>query len=228
MNGKLIVIAGIDGSGKATQTALLTERLRRRGFDVGSIEFPQYENSFFGRVVARYLRGEFGRGHEVSPYLASILYAGDRWEAKERLAAWLHAGKIVVCNRYVSANKGHQGGKIEDPDERKRFLQWLDTLEFEVFGIPRPDLVMVLHVPVDIASGLVRAKAPRSYVDGGRDTHEKDSLHQRRAQEAFLEMAAAQPNCVRIDCAPHGRLLSESEVADLVWQRIQSLLGKKE
>ena len=92
----LIVFEGVDGSGKATQAKLLLERLRREGFRVGYLDFPRYGVGFFGDLVARYLKGEFGPSSAVSPYLASLMYAGDRWEARDLLKRWLDAGYVVV------------------------------------------------------------------------------------------------------------------------------------
>ncbi|HLC66288.1 MAG TPA: thymidylate kinase, partial [Candidatus Nanoarchaeia archaeon] len=131
VRGKLIVLEGIDGSGKTTQTKMLVARLKREGYAVETIDFPQYYTTFFGKMVAQYLRGEFGALDQVSPYLAAILYAGDRFERKEQLEQWLAEGKIVIANRYVSANMGHQASKIPR-SKRAVFVQWLDQLEYGV------------------------------------------------------------------------------------------------
>ena len=120
--GFFIVIDGTDGSGKATQTKLLAEKLKKSGRKVKTIDFPQYENNFFGKMVGRYLSGEFGKSSEVSPYLASILYAGDRFEEKETIEKWLNEGFVVIADRYASSNQIHQGGKISNSAKRKEFL----------------------------------------------------------------------------------------------------------
>lgn len=222
--GRLIVIDGTDGSGKTTQTKLLIERLRKEGVPCETIEFPQYGKTFFGGMVARYLNGEFGGHDAISPELISILYAGDRWEAKETLRRWLGEGKVIVCNRYVSANQGHQGGKISDPQQRAEFLRWLDRLEFDVFGIPRPDLVLFLHVRPELSQDLVDRKGHREYVNGvKRDIHEASLDHLRKAEAAYLQLAAENPGWVRIECAPEGRLLSESRIAEILWKAVREL-----
>jgi len=109
--GKFGVIEGNDGTGKTVQTKLLVERLAREGFSVATYDFPQYGNNVFAETVAAYLRNEFGIATKVHPYPASMLYAADRWKTSERMKQDLNEGKIVVANRFASANIGHQGGK---------------------------------------------------------------------------------------------------------------------
>jgi len=224
--GKMIVLAGIDGSGKATQTDLLVRRLENGGRSVETFDFPQYEGTFFGRLVARYLRGEFGEAANVSPYLASLLYAGDRWQARERIARALRGGRIVVCNRYVSANMAHQGGKIADAAQRRRFYDWVLELEHEVFALPRPDLCVFLDVPVEVASGLVGDKSARAYLNGeSRDIHERDAAHLHAARNAYLEISEIYPNWGRIPCATEGDLLPPEAIAEKVWRAVAGVVG---
>ncbi|MBI4778894.1 deoxynucleoside kinase, partial [Candidatus Falkowbacteria bacterium] len=143
--GKFIVIDGTDGSGKATQTQLLAQRLERVGLNVAIADFPQYNTKSAG-PVEEYLSGKYGSPEEVGPYQASIFYACDRYDASFKIKTWLAEGKIVISNRYVTANMGHQGGKISNLLEKKHFFDWLYQLEYEIFNIPRPDLNIILHV----------------------------------------------------------------------------------
>ncbi|HDH07740.1 MAG TPA: thymidylate kinase, partial [Candidatus Moranbacteria bacterium] len=143
--GKFIVIDGTDGSGKATQTKLLVERLKNDGHDVEIADFPQYGKKSAG-LIEKYLNGKYGSAEEVGPYRASIFYACDRYDASFKIRKAVEEGKIVISNRYVTANMGHQGGKIKDPEERKKYFNWLYNLEYETFSIPRPDLNIILHV----------------------------------------------------------------------------------
>ena len=127
--GKLIVICGIDGAGKKTQTNLLLKCLKREGIDSETISFPRYgERS--AALVEDFLSGKFGTNDEVGPYRASIFFACDRYVASKNIYEWLYQGKVVVADRYVSANQAHQGCKIKDPEERERYLEWLENLEF--------------------------------------------------------------------------------------------------
>ena len=220
--GALIVFEGVDGSGKATQARLLLERLRRAGFRVGYLDFPRYGIGLFADLVARYLKGEFGPAGAVNPYLASLLYAGDRWEARDLLKRWLDAGCVVVCNRYTSANKGHQAGKLPGRAAQRDFLAWLDHLEYGVYGLPRPDLTILLDVPVATARRLVGRKGARAYMGGKkRDMHEADLRHQRQAAATYRRLARTEKGWTVVNCAPKGALLPPETIAEKVWETIQ-------
>ncbi|MCF6159640.1 MAG: thymidylate kinase [wastewater metagenome] len=222
MRGKLVVITGIDGSGKTVQTKLLCERLIKAGYSAVTTDFPQYGMTFFSDMIVKYLKGEFGSADEVSPYLASILYAGDRWECKEQINTWLAEGKIIVSNRYTCDNMAHQGGKIKDPVERKKFFQWLDTLEYNIFAIPRADLSILLYVPVEIAYHLIEKKEQRAYLGNEkRDIHEEDKKHLQCAQQTFPEIARGKNDWITIDCTGDGVLLPELKIADKVWNAVK-------
>ncbi|WP_347274478.1 dTMP kinase [Candidatus Kuenenia sp.] len=225
MQGKLIVITGIDGSGKTVQTKLLYERLLKEGYPVATIDFPQYGKTFFAEMVTKYLRGGFGAADAVSPYLASILYAGDRFERKDQIQTWINEGKIIISNRYVCDNMAHQGGKIKSPEERAQFFQWLDQLEHTVFGIPRPHLSILLYVPAEIAYLLVEKKGQREYLAGAKkDIHEEDMHHMKSAQETFIEIAKGKPDWKTIDCTKNNTLLPEHVIADTIWQAVARIL----
>ena len=223
--GKLIVIAGIDGSGKATQAHLLAERLRAAGKAAEIVDFPRYGKGFFAEMVAAYLRGEFGPADRVDAKLASLMYAGDRWQAKPEIERLLDAGTTVICNRYVCSNKAHQGGKIADPAARRAFFTWEDELEFGVLGLPRPDLTVLLHVPPEVGQGMVDKKEDRAYLKGKkRDVHEESRDHLRRAGDTYLELCELEPRWQRVDCVKEGRLLPREEIAGMVWDCVKKLL----
>ena len=227
MAGKLIVIEGIDGSGKTTQTEMLVRRLKQEGHPVETIDFPQYYSTFFGKMVARYLRGEFGTVKQVSPYLAALLYAGDRFEQKDTITKWLADGKIVVANRYASANMGHQASKIPRGAARTAFIKWLDELEYQMFGIPRADAVLFLYVPTKIAQKLVdlKGKEMRKYANGKkRDIHEASSSHLLETEKAFLQLCRSQPEWKRIDCVRNGKILFKEQVHARIWDAVQAIL----
>jgi dTMP kinase len=189
MKGKLIVIDGTDGSGKGTQSALLIERLAREGKQVRLTDFPQYgqPSAFF---VEKYLRGEYGSLESVNAYKASLFYALDRYDASFHMRQWLDQGTLIISNRYVSSNMGHQAGKIADPVEREKFLTWLKDTEYGMLEIPRPDVNILLFMPPDIGQTLVDKKADRAYTQGKkRDIHEGNIDHLRAASEAYREVA---------------------------------------
>ena len=224
--GRLIVLSGIDGSGKATQAGLLLQRIREAGREGEILDFPRYGANVFADMVSAYLRGEYGPAGNVDAHLASLMYAGDRWAARPQIEALLAAGAIVVCNRYVCANQAHQGGKIADADARRKFYTWVERLEFEVFSMPRPDLTILLHLPPEVAQRLVDAKGHRDYVGGSRrDAHEASAGHLLNAARAHLELCESRPHWARVDCVRDGDLLSREEIAEKVWAHVAPLLS---
>jgi len=223
--GKLIVMDGIDGAGKATQTKLLIKRLKKEKFKTATIDFPQYYNNFFGKLVGRFLNGEFGNTPKINPYLASVLYAADRWEAKEKIEKWLKDGKVVLLDRYSSSKQIHQGGKILDPKERKKFLEWLEEMEFNVFKIPKPDAIIFLNVPYKISKKLLTKKVSRSYIKNAKsDKAEKSRAYQESSYQQSLSLVRKHNNWTEINCIKNGKLLSIEEISDLIWGRVRKFL----
>lgn len=224
-DGTLIVLCGIDGSGKTAQTEMLCRRLQESGRDVQYLEFPRYSEGFFGDLIARYLRGEFApQAGDIDPYLASLPFACDRWEARPQLERWLDSGTTVICNRYVSANLAHQGGKLQSTAQRNKFRRWVERMEYEVFKIPRPDLHVWLDVPADVALDLIQGKREREYLEGGEDIHEKDIEHLRTTRGMYELLAHDSSAWCTISCAPDGTMLSRTEIADRVWDAVDTLL----
>lgn len=223
--GKFIVIEGTDGSGKTEQTKRLIDKLKTISFNVATFDFPQYGKPS-AHFVEKYLNGEYGSWQDVGPYKASIFYALDRFGASAEIKKELQAGKIVISNRYIASNMGHQGSKIESQQERIKLYKWLDELEFEILGIPRPDLNIVLHVPAEIAQGLVDKKGKREYLKGARrDIHEADIKHLKQAERAYLEIVKLFPKdfCL-VECVENKRLLSIEEIHEKVWQIVKKVL----
>lgn len=222
--GKFIVIDGTDGSGKATQTKLLIKRLKKEGYLVRMADFPQYGKKS-AALVEEYLNGQFGSAREVGPYRASIFYACDRYAASFKIIKWISEGKIVVSNRYVTANMGHQGGKIKNLKERKKYFGWLYDLEYGLFDIPRPDLNIILHADAAIAQKLVDKKGNRDYVGGKkRDLHEKDLKHLRDAEKVYLEIARTFPGFVLVKCTGDGQIMTREDISNLIWGKVKQIL----
>ena len=222
--GKLIVLDGSDGTGKATQTALLIKRLRNEGHRVAMMDFPQYGKPS-ATFIEAYLNGKFGNAEEVGPYTASLFFALDRYAARPSLERHLAAGRIIVANRYVTANMGHQGGKIDRPRERRQFFRWLEDIEFTILGMPRPDRTIILHIPAHIAQTLVDRKKPRAYIKGKkRDLLEADLEHLVAAEKTYLDIARTLPNTTLIECVEHQRLLTPEEIHEKIWKHVQEIL----
>lgn len=217
VEGKFIVLDGTDGCGKATQTELLVDRLKAEENSVFMLDFPRYGRRS-ATLVEDYLNGKFGSAEEVGPYRASIFYACDRFAASREARERIEAGEICISNRYVSANMGHQTGKIDDLLERDNFLKWLESLEYGIFGIPRPDCQILLYADPVIAQKLVDKKEPRSYIGGKkRDIHEADINHLKNAAEAFL-YCAKKFNWSIVDCTCDGAMRTRDEIHDEVYK----------
>lgn len=198
----LLGFEGGDGSGKGTQFRRALTRARSEGKRVGELDFPRYGDPS-ARLVEMYLRGELGK--DVDGYQGSILYAVDRFAAfREQINArplieTFHDMDLWLTNRYVSSNMGHQAGKAPTPEERERIVQFIEYLEYDVLGLPRPDDIYLLDVHEVAAQRMVDLKEARSYIEKKRDLHEDDINHLRNARESYLEVAASQ-NWTVIDC----------------------------
>lgn len=222
-----IVIDGPDGSGKGTQTKLLAEALRAEGHAVEHLSFPRYgkPEAFF---IEQYLNGNYGTAEEVGPYKASVFFAVERFHVAKEIQRLREAGTIIVSDRYVSANKGHQMAKISDPVERKKFLNWLNDFEYRLLGIPVPDATIMLHVPAEIAYELVGKKDERGWLDGKkRDIHEADIEHLKAAERAYLDLPAmdAVERWQTLECVENGALLTIEEVHERLYALITPHLG---
>ena len=221
------MIDGTDGSGKATQVALLAERLKKEGRKVVTVDFPEYEKNFFGKFVGQCLTDEKYKFKETHPKIVSVLFAADRWESKKQISDWLAKGYVVIANRYVSANQIHQGGKIHSEKDRREFLTWLDTMEHSVFQIPRPAIVLYLSLPIAIVNKLIAKRdstQARSYKGKKKDVHESDPKHLENARKSALKLIKELNNFVQIDCAPKKELLSRETIHDMVYTEVKKLI----
>ena len=226
--GKFIVIEGIDGAGKGTQTDLLARAFEQRGIPFVKFGFPRYESSF-GRLIARFLNGEFGPLAAVDAHFSALLYAGDRLEAKPDLEAALDSGRTIVTDRYIASNLAHQAARVP-AESRAEFISWIRQLEYGTYGLPVEDLVIYLRVPADEGHRLVGLKSARSYTAKSRDLQESDVLHLKEAALVYDELAQA-PNWVTIECfdARSGEHRSPEEihrdVLEAVDARVLSRVG---
>ncbi len=216
LKGKLIVIDGIDGSGKKTQTDLLVKNLKEKEVKVKVVDFPQYHKKS-STLVQLYLTGEFGSAQEVTPYQASIFYACDRFAAKNKIQEWLKQGYFIISNRYTSANQIHQAGKIKNLKAKNKFLDWLENLEFKILGISQPDLVFYLSLPPALAQNLVSKKGFRKYLSGNKkDIHETDYLHLMDAWKNGL-LVAKKYSWQVIKCYQGKKVLPRPVIAQKIW-----------
>jgi dTMP kinase len=202
--GKLIVIEGSDGSGKTTQLNLLKSYLKQEKIPVETIDFPRYRDSFHGKTVEKYLKGEFGNVDSVSPYLISLAYSLDRAAAKGEMNKWLKEGKIILANRYATSNMAHQAAKLPE-GKRGDFLKWEYELEYKVNKIPKENLVIYLHVPVDTAKKLTKKR-------GIQDSHEKSHKIMSESEKMYERLSSRFNHWVKIDCVKGGILRSKEDI----------------
>lgn len=207
--GKLIAIEGIDGAGKRTQIELLSRALDARGVAHVRYSFPRYESSF-GRLVARYLNGEFGKLEDVDAHLSALLFAGDRFEAKAGLEAALASGTTVLADRYIASNLAHQTARVS-PQDRDAFLAWLKSLEYQIYGLPVEDLVIYLRLPATEAQRLVGLKTAREYTALQRDLQEANLKHLEQAALVYDRLATG-PNWVTVESTDGSGPLRNPEV----------------
>ena len=227
--GKLIGIDGIDGVGKATQTELLVKRLKKEGKKVERIDFPRYYDNHFGKLAGECLAGERGDFLNLDPKIASTLYAADRFESKEQIEKWLSSGCIVVVDRYVSSNQIHQGGKIRDKKKRNAFLKWLDHMEFGVFGIPRPDVIIYLSLPVALSITLLKKSKKlgdkkKRYLNGKRDVVENSLRYLEESRKSALSIIRGSNNWKEVVCNRGNEILPKEAIHELVWREARKVL----
>ena len=219
----LIVLEGIDGSGKGTQSVKLVESLKQKGADVALFAFPRYTITRFGAVVGQYLNGDFGVG--VHPKVASTLYACDRFESKHDLEAQLAVRDIVVCDRYVPSNLAHQCAKL-NKEEGTKLAHWICDIEYGLFQVPVPDLVICLDLSVESAAKLIEKKAQRAYTEKKADLHECDLEYLKAVRNWYSFLPTS--NCSRhrqwevVSVERNGHLRSVDQVFEDVWQVAES------
>jgi dTMP kinase len=221
--GKLIAIEGIDGSGKRTQLDLLEKVLAARDFSAYSTGFPQYD-SFFGKMAGQFLNGEFGDLESLDPRLTALLYAGDRFEAKPKLLNALEAGKIVLVDRYVGSNLAHQTARVPTA-KRDEFIEWVEHLEYDIYDLPREDLILYLRVPPHEAQSLVKKKSARSYTTAKQDLLEASLDHLQDAT-AIYDLLSRKPRWVTIECfdTARGEMRSPNEISQQLLTSVEPLL----
>ena len=210
MNGKLIVIEGLDGSGKATQAQKLFEKLKDQGKQIIKVSFPDY-NSNSSALVKMYLNGEFGSDpNQVNPYAASSFYAIDRFASytKNWKNFYLDGG-TVIADRYTTSNAIHQCAKL--PKEQwKDFINWLFHYEYELLGIPEPYRTLYLRVDPEVSQKLMTKRYQGN--EERKDIHESDLEYLRRSREA-ADYCAKELGWTLIECVQNGDMRSIEDIA---------------
>lgn len=211
MKGTLIVLEGIDGSGKETQASLLEKKLKEKGREVMHISFPDYESPS-SALVKMYLKGDFGKNPEdVNPYAASLFYAVDRFASyRMKWKDFYQKGGIIIADRYTTSNMVHQMTKYEDKKARKDFLAWLEKTEYEELELPVPDLVILLDIPLAVSENLVKERARQG---GSMDIHEQHLDYLRKCHDAYQELVNLY-GWKRIPCTEEGKLRTIEDIGE--------------
>lgn len=189
----LIAIEGIDGAGKGTQAGRLVSSLRELGLKVDTLQFPRYSATTFGSAIGDFLNGRFGALNEVHPQLAAVLYAGDRYESRSLLMSLMNENDVVVLDRFVGSNLAHQSAKLEG-DARLALTAWIEKIEHEVFGLPRPALTILIDMSSQMSRELVSRKAARDYTTQEADLQESDLPYLEKVRRCYLALSHDRPD----------------------------------
>jgi dTMP kinase len=222
--GKLIAIDGVDASGKQTQTTLLLSRLEKEGREVKMVSFPAYDKPS-SILVKMYLNGEFGENpSDVNAYATSTLFAADRFATyRTDWGTDYNRGTIILADRYVSSNLIHQASKINDTDEKEKFLMWLDDLEYGIYNLPRPDVTIFLDMPPEYGAELMSGRLNKSNGDDKKDIHESDFSYLEKSYENAM-FVAKKFNWKRISCIKDGQIRSVDEIHEDIYSIVRELL----
>ena len=219
--GKLIVFEGTDGSGKSTQFELLAKRLEAEQIGFQRLRFPQYEEPS-SALIRMYLGGAFGDDPEaVNAYAASTFYAVDRYASYQCVwKDYYQGGGLVVSDRYTTSNAVHQGSKVPE-GERAEFFRWLYDLEYDRMGLPRPDLVVLLDMPVELSEQLMRKREQSTGTHA--DIHERDEDYLTKCRDVALH-AAKYYGWRTVSCAKDGAIRGVEDIHEEVYAIVKSCL----
>ena len=218
----LVVVEGLDGSGKSTQVRRLKEYLENTVGELEYIHFPRYDAEVYGELISRFLRGDFGSIESVHPQLVALLFAEDRHYAAPMMKSVLDRGGTVLLDRYVYSNIAYQCAKLSSEEERESLRKWIIDTEYGFFGLPRPDLNIFLDVPPDFVEQRLRSArkgSDREYLGGAQDIHEADMSFQSRVREIYLQQCRTDPKFLRIDCSGEN---GEMQAADDIFMKVKA------
>ena len=206
--GKIIVIEGVNDSGKETQSKLLAKTLKQEGYKVVEFSFPMYKSPtgkiFKDCVLGKNGNGYFEEGYEnLDPYVVCLYTAADRKYHKEKIEKYLKNDYIVILNRYTSSNMAHQGSRYSDSEERFYMYQWIDKLEYWLLKLPKPDCTILLKVPAKYLNQLSEKQVAFNFQE---DIFDQDSV-----LKAYIELSELY-NWDSIDCVSNNKMKSGEEI----------------
>ena len=232
MRGKLIVIEGTDCSGKETQANLLVKKLNEVGMSAKKLSFPNYQTPTGKIIGACYLgkeelcqkylnspKGWFEEGaSEVDGMVSSLYYAADRKYNIKECENLLDKGINVILDRYTFSNMAHQGGKINKQEERFQFFKTIETLEFNILNLPKPDLVILLYVPYQVTIDLQKKRC------SSLDQNEKDRKHLKRAEQTYLELKALY-HFKMIECTRNNQMRKIEDIHNEIFNMVKGIIN---
>lgn len=222
--GILIAIDGVDASGKQTQTELLKKRLVEDGKNIKAVSFPAYDNPS-STLVKMYLNGDFGeKPSDVNAYATSTFFAADRFATYR--TDWgkdYNSGTIILADRYVSSNLIHQASKIDNSAEKDKFLTWLDDLEHNIYGLPRPDVTIFLDMPPEYGVMLMKDRANKANGTDKKDIHESDFSYLETSYNNAVYVAE-RFNWKRVSCVKDGEIRSVEDIHNDIYSIIKEIL----
>lgn len=205
--------------GKATQADMLMHRLMNEGYRVGKMDFPRYNQNTVGHFINEFIDSKNPALDTLPPKAFAVLFAADRFESKKQIEEWIAEGRIIIFDRYVSASMLHQGSKIADIDDREEFLRWVEHVEYDIFGMPRPDVTVYLDVPPNESDKLL------GYVEelGVKVVNEEAGakIDQAKVSDCAKYLAALNQNWVTIQCLENGELRKRDEIHEEVYAAVK-------
>lgn len=220
MKGKFIVIEGVDCSGKETQSKLIEEKLKEKGYKCLRLSFPMYDTPT-GKIIKENYLGKNGKGlfpegsPNVDPYIAALYYAADRKYNINKIQKYYDQGYYIILDRYTTSNMAYQGSKILDKDQRFYMYQWIDKLEFWLLNLPKPDKTILLHMPIEQVLQLEKKRERL-------DDNEKDENYLKRSIDAYIELSELY-GWYKIECVNNGMIKTideiNNEIIDIVLEK---------
>jgi dTMP kinase len=216
MRGNFIVIQGLDGCGKSTQLSLLREYIESQGRRCEYIHFPMVDQGVYGKLIAEFLRGEYGSLETVHPKLVALLFANDRLEHVEKIRQWIAEGAVVLADRYVYSNVAYQCAKLSDSVEKQQLKEWILDFEFLHNKLPEPEFSFFLNVPFEAVEKTLtqeRTGEEREYLKGKEDIHENALDFQKSVYQEYIGLLESEKRIVDIQCYDEEkRFLSKEEI----------------
>jgi dTMP kinase len=226
-NKMFIALEGLDGAGKSTQIKLLENYFADNNTRSKYLHFPRFDAPFFGEMIAKFLRGDFGKIDDVNPYIVALLFAEDRHDAAQLIRDWLNQEYTVIVDRYVYSNIGYQCAKLANAAERTILRKWILELEFGHFNIPKPDISIFLDVPFAFTVNKLnetRNGGDRDYLQGKQDIHEINIELQRRVREIYIEQQADDKSFKIVNCnLETGEMLAPQQIFEQIIKNISNI-----